>query len=64
MINEAEDSLYNSENFKDEILKRRSWEIQFEVKIKSAIKYLEEAAFQLMNWKKELPLESLNWQEY
>lgn len=64
IVNEAEDCLENSQNFKDQILKRRAWEIQFEVKIKSAIKNLEEASFQLMNWKRELPLEALNWQEY
>ena len=63
-MNEAEDCLENSEGVKEEVLLRRALEIQFEVKIKSAISHLEEAAFQLAIWRKELPLESLHWQEY
>jgi hypothetical protein len=57
VVNEAEDCYFNSKEMKDAILKRRSWEIQFEVKIKQAIKYLEESIFSLEQWKKELPPE-------
>lgn len=64
VINEAEESFYQSKEMKEDILKKRRWEIQFEVKIKQAIEYLKEGMFRIDQWKKELPPEQVTWMEY